>query len=257
MAKAKGSSFEKLTPILVLVSIAMAFAVGVLWQKVENLSGGGTRVTTTNNQPQDPSAAGVQAPAPQGPAQGKLSEDQVARIPEVSSADHIRGNANAKITLIEYSDYECPFCSRFHPTTKQVLDEYDGEVRLVYRHFPLDSLHPRARSAAVASECVAELGGDEAFWSFTDEIFASQSTTLGDLAGTAASVGVSESGVQNCIDSGKYDDLVEDQYQGGLAAGITGTPGNFIVNDSGEAWLIPGALPFEQVKATIDTAMGS
>ena len=101
----------------------------------------------------------------------KLSSDMVAKLPVVSDQDHIRGNRGAKVTLIEYSDFECPFCARFHPTTLQILDEYGDDVALVYRHFPLDQIHPSARPAAIASECIAELGGEEAFWSFVDEVF--------------------------------------------------------------------------------------
>lgn len=253
MAKRKSFGLEKLSPILILVSIGLAFAVGVLWQKVENLEGGGSAGTGTTAQA--PAGGAAQPQAPQGPTQGKLSADQAAKLPPIDSSDHIRGGQNAEITLIEYSDFECPFCSRFHPTTQQVLDEYGDQVRIVYRHFPLDSIHPKARPAALASECVAELGGNDSFWAFADAIFANQATALADLAGTAASVGVSQSAVQNCIDSDKHASVVEDQYQGGLGAGVTGTPGNFIVNSKGDTWLIPGALPYEQIKITIDEAL--
>lgn len=238
---------ERLVPVLLIASIVLAFVVGVLWQKVSQLEGGGVRTTGT--------ATTGTAQQPQGPTQGKLSEEQVAKIPQVSDEDHIRGDRNAQVYLIEYSDYECPFCQRFHPTMQQVMDEYGEEVAWVYRHFPLDQIHPRARPAALASECVAELGGEETFWAFTDAIFADQQTTLSDLAGTAASVGVNEGAFQTCFDSEKYADKVENQYQGGIQAGITGTPGNLVVNQNGDAWLIPGALPFESVKAVIDEAL--
>ena len=72
----------------------------------------------------------------------------------IGEGDHIRGNPNASITLVEFSDFQCPFCSRFHPTAKQALDEYENDIRWVYKHFPLDSIHPQARPAAEASECV-------------------------------------------------------------------------------------------------------
>ncbi len=78
--------------------------------------------------------------------------------------DHIRGNPDAPVTLVEYSDFECPFCKRFHPTVKRIVDEYGGRVRWVYRHFPLDEIHPvKARREAAAAECAAELGGNDAF----------------------------------------------------------------------------------------------
>lgn len=247
--KVKADLLEKLIPVLLVASIGLAFLVGVLWQKVANLEGGGRAGSTT----QVPS--GDTAAQPQRPTSGKLSEDQVSKIPELTNDDHVRGNRNAKVFLIEYSDLECPFCSKFHSTALQVLDEYGDDVAWVYRHFPLDQIHPKARPAAQAAECVAEIGGEDAFWAFADEIFSDQ-TKLSDIAAIASSIGVSGSSYTSCVNSEKYADKVEEQYQGGLTAGVTGTPGNFIINDKGDAWLIPGALPFETLKTTIDEALG-
>lgn len=98
--------------------------------------------------------------------------------PVVTDEDHIRGNPNAAITIVEYSDFECPFCSRFHPTVKQALVDYGDQVRWVYRHFPLAQIHPNAIPSAEASECVAEQKGNEGFWEFVDAMFESQSQGL-------------------------------------------------------------------------------
>lgn len=252
MASKKSISLEKFTPVLVLVSIVLAFAVGVLWQKVESLEGGGRGNTTTGSAAGN---AGDTAQAPQAaPGVGRISDEQAKKLAKVNSDDHIRGNKDAPISLVEYSDYECPFCSRFHPTTQQVLDEYGDKVNIVYRHFPLDQLHPKARPAAEASECVAELGGNDAFWKFTDAVFADQ-TRLSDLESLAVEAGVNASAFNNCVDSGKYEDLVEEQYQAGTEAGVTGTPGNFIVNEDGATWFVPGAYPYEQIKGYIEEAL--
>ncbi len=253
-SKSKGNAVERLVPLLVFVSIALAFGVGILWQKVSNLEGGGVAVKGVKEVEQAPDTGDVGNPPPAGPTQGKLSEDQASKVQPITSEDHVRGNRNARVFLIEYSEFECPFCGRFHPTAQQVVDEYGGDVAWVYRHFPLDQLHPNARPAAEASECAAELGGEDAFWAFTDAIFSDQ-TKLSDIAAIASSVGVSGSAYDSCVSSEKYADLVEEQYQAGLTAGITGTPGNFIVNANGDAWLIPGALPFETLKVTIDEAL--
>jgi protein-disulfide isomerase len=252
-SRRKNGSFEKLVPVLVFMSVVLAFAVGVLWQKVSNLEGG---ETVKKPVAQAPDAQDPENLPPSRPTTGKLSEEQAGRVPKIGSEDHIRGNKNAKVFLIEYSDFECPFCARFHPTAQQVLDEYGDDVAWVYRHFPLDQLHPNARPAAEASECVAEIGGEEAFWEFADAIYEDQ-TKVSDAISVASSVGVSSSSLQTCIDSGKYEDLVEQMYQGGISSGVTGTPGNIIVNAKGEAWLVPGALPFEQIKTTIDEALSS
>jgi len=95
-------------------------------------------------------------------------------IPEVTlEGDHTNGDADARIQIVEYSDFECPFCGRFHETMNQVMAQYgeSGDVNWTYRHFPLDQIHPQARPLAIASECVAELGGNEKFWEFSNIMF--------------------------------------------------------------------------------------
>ena len=112
-------------------------------------------------------AAAGQQPAPE--ATGDLEA-----MAEITSNDHIRGNPDAAVTIVEYADFECPFCKRFHFTMQQVVRDYDGKVAWVYRQFPLDQLHTKARKEAVASECAAEIGGNDAFWKYT-ETYASPS----------------------------------------------------------------------------------
>jgi protein-disulfide isomerase len=91
-------------------------------------------------------------------------------IRPVTSADHAIGSPNATLTIVEYSDLRCPFCSRFQSTLNDIVKSR-GDIRWVYRHFPLDQLHPDARALAVASECVASLGGNDKFWQFIDRVF--------------------------------------------------------------------------------------
>lgn len=88
----------------------------------------------------------------------------------ISKEDHVRGNSEASVMIVEYSDYECPFCARFHGSMKQALEEYGDQVAWVYRHYPLTQLHPNAVLAAQTAECAAELGGDDAFWQFSDAL---------------------------------------------------------------------------------------
>jgi protein-disulfide isomerase len=242
MSKKNYNILYNFTPILIIVSIGLAFAVGVLWQKVQAIESGtslaavGSAGTTGNNQP------------PAQPPQGSAKD-----VEPVNDSDHIKGDKNARIALIEYSDFECPFCARFHPTAQQVVDEYDGQVMWVYRHFPLDQIHAKARPAAEASECIAEVGGEESFWKFTELIFGDQQSTLSDLDSMASKLGINQSAYKSCIDGGKYADHVEEEYQSGIGAGVTGTPGNILLDTkTGETILIPGALPFEQVKQSVD-----
>ena len=247
--ESKGNLLERFVPVLLVASIVLAFAVGVLWQKVGNLESGDTAGVA------DAKPTVVQ-PKPQKPTTGKLSADQTKKVVAISDEDHIQGSKNAEVFLIEYSDYECPFCTRFHATAQQVVDEYAGKVAWVYRHFPLDQMHKNARKAAEAAECVAEIKGENAWWSFTDALYENQAK-VSDLTGLATEIGVNATTLQTCIDSEKYAEKVDKQHKGGLAVGVSGTPGNIIINKKGEAWLIPGALPFEQLKTTIDEALGN
>ncbi|MCC6563925.1 thioredoxin domain-containing protein [Candidatus Uhrbacteria bacterium] len=202
-----------------------------------------------------PLAAAPSAPSPSAPAPLPPAGDP----PPVTDQDHIRGNKNAKVTLIEYSDYECPFCKRFHPTMQQALDEYKDQVRWVYRHYPLN-FHANAQKEAEASECANELGGNDAFWKYSDKIFAlTQSNGTGlpltSLAPMAKELGLDETKFKNCLDSGKYAQHVADDMNAGSAAGISGTPGTFVVGADGKSQLISGAVPYESVKAAIDAAL--
>ncbi len=195
--------------------------------------------------------------APQRPPQPETAQD----VPPVDpQKDHIRGNPNAQVAVIEYSDFECPFCKRVHPTYQQIMKEYGDKVMWVYRHYPL-SFHANAQKEAEASECVAELGGNDAFWKFTDAIYertTSQGTgfALDKLAPLAKEVGVNEAKFQSCLDSGKYAQKVKDDMDGGNKAGVNGTPGNIIVNlKTQKNSLVSGAQPFENFKSAIDSLL--
>lgn len=265
MAEKEQSFYDRIAPVLLVVVVGLAFGVGVLWQKVSDIQKGGTGNTVLNN---------ANAPTqPPQPATAKLDDARAAGIPLVSAfsesikpnngqklqdGDHVRGAKNPEVLMISYSDYECPFCARFHPTALQALDEYKDKLAFVYRHFPLDSIHPNARPAAVASECIAQLGGVEAFWKFTDYIFENQTTSLTDLSKTAVEASqINKSAFDNCFKDNKTADKVESDYQSGVGAGVTGTPGNFIVNSKGEVWQLPGAVPYATLKQTIEEALSS
>lgn len=155
-----------------------------------------------------------------------------------------RGGAAPKVTIIAFSDFECPFCSRFVPALDQVAKKYGDQVRIVFRQFPLD-IHANARKAAEASLCAAEQGK---FWEMHDAMFANQSALApAALKAKAAELGLKGDAFNTCLDSGKFASRVEADVQAGADAGVDGTPASFI-----NGRLISGAVPFEELAAVID-----
>jgi len=189
---------------------------------------------------------------------------QLENIKPVSKDDHIRGNPNAPVKIVEYSDTECPFCKRIHLTMKQVMDEYgkDGRVAWVYRHFPLDQLHPiKAREQAVAFECANELGGNDKFWEYADRLYEITPSNNGldrkELPKIAVYVGLDVAKFNTCLASGKFDKHIEEDVQNAIATGGRGTPWSILIAPDGAKFPINGALPFEAIKQLIDTALKS
>lgn len=189
---------------------------------------------------------------------GGGAEDSVAvktpgadKINPVDGKDHIFGSRDAEIIIVEFSDFECPFCGRVHPTLKQVVDEYDGKVAWVYRHFPLSQIHPRADAVAQASECVAELGGNDAFWSFADGIF-EKTISMSDFSGVKEVTGVDQSAVQKCVDSGKYGPEVAKDTLDATNTGGRGTPHAVIISSKGTKLTLSGAQPITAWRQVID-----
>ena len=163
----------------------------------------------------------------------------------VSDGEHIRGNKNAPITIIEWSDFQCPFCQKFDSTTKRILDEYGDSVRLVYRHFPLDSIHPYARKSAEASECAGEQGN---FWAYHDKLFENQ----GSLSDTyyldlAYEFGFDLDGFEDCFNSNKYYGMIRQDMSDARNYGVGGTPA-FLIN--GE--LVSGTQSYSEFVSLIE-----
>ena len=184
-----------------------------------------------------------------------------AMRPVSADRDHIRGNSGASVTLIEYSDFECPFCKGFHATVKKVVAESNGQVKWVYRHFPLDELHPvKARKEAAASECAAELGGKDAFWKFSDRFFEltpSNNKTEIDtvLPRIAREIGLNEAQFASCLASGRHDRRVEEDVQNAAATGGNGTPWSLIASKGGKIYPLSGAQPYTAVKQLVELAL--
>ncbi len=154
------------------------------------------------------------------------------------------GPAGAPINIIEFSDFECPFCGRAFPTVKQVLATYGDKVHLVYRNYPLP-IHPRARPAAEAAACAAEQGK---FWEYHDQLFENQTKLSDDdLKAYAAAVGLDAATFAACYTTTAHKADVDADIAAGNAAGVTGTPAFFI-----NGRLLSGAQPFEAFKTVID-----
>jgi protein-disulfide isomerase len=189
----------------------------------------------------------------------RQANEKAKKVRRVSAPrDHVYGNPNAPVSLIEYSDFECPFCKRFHATAKEIVDAYGGKVNWVYRHFPLAMHNPGAQKEAEASECVAQLGGNDAFWKFANAIYARTKSNgngfpLDQLVPLGKEIGLDEKQFKECIDAAKYASRVQEDLNEGIQIGITGTPANFLLrNDTGEVILKVGAQPSDAIKPDID-----
>lgn len=190
----------------------------------------------------------------------RAAASRTAALRPVSSNDHIRGNPAAPVTLIEYSDFECPYCKNFHGTLRKLVEGSKGQVKWVYRHFPLDQLHSKARKEAAASECAAELGGNDAFWAFADRLFElsrSNNRTNIDkvLPQVAQETGLDMAKFKSCLASGRHDKRVEEDLQNAMATGGNGTPWSLIVSKSGKIHPLSGARPYPAVKQLVDLAL--
>lgn len=208
-------------------------------------------------------AAGVYFALSGGPPSASGSKTKTAPIAlaEVKPTDHIRGERDAKLLMVEYSDTECPFCKSFDATARQVIEKYGpaGDVAWVYRHFPITSLHHKAPKEAEALECAAEAGGNEAFWAFSDQLYGRTNSNnsldigvynlpkpaptnpetgkpsyaekaprsardAGVLSDIAAEINLDKAEFESCLSSGKYAAHVADDAEDGSTAGGTGTP---------------------------------
>lgn len=172
-------------------------------------------------------------------------------------SDHVRGDPDARITLIEYSDYECPYCKRFHATAKELVESSGGQVNWIYRHFPLSMHNPGALKQAQAAECAAKQGGASAFWAYSDAIFARTRSNgngfpVDNLVPLAGEQGLDKAAFQACLENDATLDRVKRDLEQGAEAGVTGTPGNFLMdNATGRVVVVSGARPLEDLRGTV------
>jgi protein-disulfide isomerase len=195
-------------------------------------------------------------PVPLG-NEGEQAAQEIEVAP-INSGDHILGNPDADVIMVEYSDTECPYCKNFHNTLHQAISEYgnDGKVAWVYRHFPIDQLHQKARKEAEASECAAEQGGNDAFWKYIDEVYKRTPSNDGlpesELPAIAASIGLDVNAFNECLASGKMAGVVEEDYQDAIRAGGQGTPYLVFLKGKEKIPMSRGAVPYTTLKGMIE-----
>lgn len=188
----------------------------------------------------------------------KIAAPAAVEIKPISAADHVLGDPKAPIILVEYSDIECPYCKQFHNTIHTLMSDYGtkGKLAWVFRHFPV---HSNSIKEGEAAECAAEVGGNDAFWKYTDKIFAETKSNNGiDLArlpGIASEIGLDAAKFKACLDSGKYKTKIEQDRQDVVNAGAQGTPYSVIFAKGEKIPLTQGALPYSDMKTIIDTIL--
>ena len=175
------------------------------------------------------------------------------------------GSADAPVTIIEFSDYQCPFCARFHSETlPHIIENYvdAGQVKFVYRDFPIQNIHPNAVPAAVASECAHD---QAAFWEYHDRLFEGMNEwgglALADAVDRfkayAADMGLDTEEFADCLDTGRHIQEVTDDYSDGTAYGVSGTPAFFIGNDQIGYYYLSGARPYPEFQFAIEQILSS
>lgn len=226
--------------ILGALLLIASFLIGVLITKVSYLEGnGGTAVT----QPTDDGSGAIEITGPVDVSEGHLP---------------VLGNKDAKVTIIEFSDFQCPFCKTlFDESLAQIKKDYvdTGKAKFAYRHYPLTSIHPNAQITAEASECANEQGK---FWEYHDQLFTYQAdweALTGEalnskLSEYATTIGIDGTTLLSCVTSNKYADKVAEDIAAGNEIGVDGTPATFI-----NGIRISGAVPYEEFKAEIEKAL--
>lgn len=218
----------------VMVGVSAISLFGFIWSFSsyrKAVEGETSKVAATNT---NTAAAVPTDTAPTGPIDVTVGKD-----------DWVLGKDDAKVTLVEFSDFECPYCSSFKSVIDQVRQAYPDDVRIVYKHYPLSTIHPNAQKAGEAAECAGDQGK---FWEMHDKLFANNTTlTVANYKTWAKELGLSESKFASCLDGGeKADDVAADQSYGD-SIGVAGTPTSYVNGN-----IVSGAQSYDYVKNLID-----
>lgn len=181
----------------------------------------------------------------------------------VDETDHIFGNPNAAVHIIEYADLECPYCKNFHVTMHQLMDYYgpSGNVAWIFRPFPLAQLHSKAPMEAQAAECAAEQGGSEAFFKYIDRVYevtpSSNGLDLNQLPVIAEGVGLDRKAFESCMASNKYARKIQEAYTAAISEGAQGTPHIVIMANGSVVATLNGNQPYASMRAAVDEILSS
>jgi len=180
-------------------------------------------------------------------------------IRPVTDRDHVRGDPQAPVKIVEFSDTECPLCKRQHPTLQRLVQDYQGMVAWVYRHRPIDAIHPRARKEAEATECAAELGGHDSFWAYLDRLFeitpSNDRLDPAELPRIATHVGLDRNPFEQCLKSGRHAQRVAEDVAEANAAGVPGAPFSVVVAPNGKTFPVAGAQTYESWELVVGIAL--
>lgn len=183
---------------------------------------------------------------------------QLEKMSPVSDQEALRGNIKAPVKMVVYSDLECPACKFLHLELKKLEEKYvnSGKLAIAFRHFPLDSLHQKSRREAVATECIKELKGGQAYWTFLDGIFettnSNDSLTDEQLFSLANNLGVSQQSLDACLKLDKHQQAVEKQVAEAMSIGAQGTPFIIVISPDGQHLAIPGAQQASEFEKMLD-----
>ena len=220
---------------------AALFVISLFWNPLGNDSGGGTgNVVVPTPTP---------TPIPTQPSQVKVTIDET---------DPILGDENAEVSIVEFSDFQCPFCARAASGSLADLKNSDyfknGQVNLIYKHFPLNSIHPDAQKAAEASVCADNQGK---FWEYHDTLFVkgAQALDINSLKSYASQLGLNTADFDKCLDDGEAAKKVASDLQQAAEAGGRGTPYFVIVNKQGETQTVSGAVPWANFESAIQSLL--
>lgn len=195
----------------------------------------------------------TKSPAPSAVAANTNGQNAPAgvNVPAPKTTDHIIGSPTAPIVLIEYSDFQCPYCAMVYPTIKKIVSESNGQIAWVLRNFPLESIHPQARPAATAAECIAGLLGNDAYWKYVDTVFDNQNSLNAAYSRQLAlQLGADPTKYDACVTADTYKDKIDADTGDAISNGGTGTPYTVVYSKSYQTAL-PGALPYDQFMAVI------